>query len=437
VLTRLLTALRHPIGRTVIALYWVQFATFVAPLITLPYVARVLQPSQFGVVVFAQGFAFVLVVFIDWGLGLTGIRSTAAHRDDPDALADVVRGVRGGQLVLAAISAVFAVAALVLVPTMRAHPGFLVMAWVAAVTLAASPNWFFLGIEQARVTAMVQLGFRAVAAALTFVLVKGPGDAWIVMALFTGSSVGGLIVSDVMMYRRVAFRVPAWRPSLREIRDGTMIFVGMLASALATGFSVVILGIFASSADVAHFGAAERLVRVVITLLAPIGGAVIPRLTALQAGGDRERARRLLTIAVLIAALPALGIMLVLIVFASPILHVIYGERFVDASVPILRVLALFIPVNVIGAVFALWLMTLHRDRLMVTIALAAGVASLVFGCASAVVFGPLGLAWSVVASQAIGAACGFIVVRRDARRAAAEAPIADPGAQRRAAASQ
>jgi PST family polysaccharide transporter len=425
-LKRLLTALRHPVSRNVIALYWVQLAQFVVPMITLPYVARVLEPSAFGLVIFSQGFAFILVVFIDWGLGWTGIRSTAAHQGDRDALSGVVQRVRGGQLVLALASLVIAAVALVAVPSMRDHPHFLALAWISAVTLGLAPNWFFLGIEQARVTALIQLAFRVAGAALTFVLVKHPDDAWIVMALFAASSAGGLVVADILMYRRVEFRMPEWRLSVGEIRHGTMMFVGTLAVTLYTSFNVVLLGFLASSADVAHFGAAERLVRVAITLLGPIGGAVIPRLTALQAAGNRDRARRLLTIAVATAAVPALVITLGLIGFASPIIHLVYGERFVDDAAPMLRALALIIPINVTGVVFGLWLMTLHKDRLIVTIVVVAGVTNIVLGTTFTLLFGPIGMAWSVIAAEAVGAVGGIFFVRRDARRTRAAGP-SDP----------
>ena len=111
--------------------------------------------------------------------------------------------------------------------------------------------------------------------------------------------------------------------------------------------------------------------------------------------------------------------------FASPIIHLVYGESFVDASAPILRVLALIIPVNVTGAVFGVWLMTLHRDRLIMTIAVVAGVANVVLGCVFTLLFGPIGMAWSVITAEAIGAAGGLLAVRREARAAAA-GPIAE-----------
>ena len=86
VLTRLRRVARHPVIRNAIALYWMQIATFIVPLITIPYLARVLGPSAFGLVVFSQGFAFVLVVLIDWGFGFTGLRSTAESQTDTEEL---------------------------------------------------------------------------------------------------------------------------------------------------------------------------------------------------------------------------------------------------------------------------------------------------------------------------------------------------------------
>jgi PST family polysaccharide transporter len=140
VLQRLGRALRHPVSRNAIALYSMQIATFIVPLITLPYVARVLRPSAFGLVVFAQGFAFTLVVLIDWGFGFTGLRSTAESRTDADELSAVVQRVRGAQLLLSTVSVPVALGALLLVPKMAGHPEFLVLAWVAAAATEPQPR---------------------------------------------------------------------------------------------------------------------------------------------------------------------------------------------------------------------------------------------------------------------------------------------------------
>lgn len=404
--------------RNAIALYWMQLATFIVPLITVPYLARVLRPSAFGLVVFSQGFAFVLVVLIDWGFGFIGLRSTAESQTDADHLSAVVQRVRGAQLLLSMVSIPVVLGALLFVPKMSQHPEFLLLAWVAAAATGLNPGWYFIGTERVPLIALIQLAFRVGGAALTFALVKGPGDAWIVMALFAASSVGSLAAADIIMYRRVEFRLPQWRLSVGEIRGATMIFVGTLAATLYTSFNVVLLGLFEPSAAVAHFGAAERIVRVAITVIAPLSMVVSPRFIALQAAGEHERARRLLITVAAAAAVPGLLLTVGLELFAPLIIRVIYGHRFVHASVPILRVLVLIIPVNLVGVVFGAWLITLHQDRLVAMIVLRAGIANVILGCVLTPVFGPIGMAWSVIAAEASAAVSGIYTVKRRSRRA-------------------
>jgi polysaccharide transporter, PST family len=422
-LRRLRAALRHPISRNVISLYWLQIAQFIVPIVTLPYVARVLEPSSFGLVVFSQSFAFVLILFIDWGFGFTGTRSVAESQDDPGALARIVQRVRGGQLLLAFASVPVTVAAVLFVVRLNHHPGFVAMAWIAAVSSALVPAWFFVGIEQPRMMARVQLGLRALGAVLTLLLVRGPGDAWIVMALFSASSVLGWLVGDVMLYRRVAFRRPVLRSSFSEVRHASTLFVGMVGAALYGTFNVLLLGVLRGPVDVAHFGAAERIVRVSLTMLGPIGMAVLPRLIALQAAGRRERARRLLVSTMAATAVPVLLVTAGFIVLAPTIITIIYGHDFVHDSAPILRVLALIIPVGLTGVSFGAWLITQHRDRICTIIVLVAGLFNLALGSVLTLRFGPIGMAWSVVAAEAVAALGGFLVVVHDSRHPKEDVP--------------
>jgi len=385
----------------------------VVPLVTLPYVARVVEPSAFGLIAFSQGFSFVLVVFIDWGFSYTGIRSTAENQADPRYLTDIVRRVRGAQLLLAAASLAIALGALAFVPPMLHHPEFLALAWIAAAATGLTPGWFFVGTEEPRRIALIQIAFRVLGAVLTFVFVKGPGDAWIVMALFTASAIAGWIASDILMYRRIEFRRPDVRGSIAEIRKAATIFVGTIGATLYTSFNVVLLGLFEPSASVAHFGAAERVVRMSLTMLGPIGIAVFPRLVALQTAGSRARARSLMKVMVVVVAVPALLLTIALVVLAPVVIRIIYGHRFVDASVPILRVLVLIVPLGMTAVIFGTWLVTQHRDRDAVLVVLRAGVVNVVLGCVLTPAFGPIGMAWSVVAAETTAALGAILAVKR------------------------
>jgi PST family polysaccharide transporter len=296
------------------------------------------------------------------------------------------------------------------------HPVYLVLAWIAAVASGIAPNWYFLGIERMRLITLIQLGFRFLGAGLTFALVKGPGQGWVVMALFAAAAVASWIVSDVMMYRRVRFRVPRWRASVMAVRGAAPLFVGAVAVTLYTAFNTVLLSFFESSTAVAHFGAAERVVRVAATAGTPIGLAVFPRIVALQAARRHDRARQLLSIAVVAATVLAALLGGGLALFAPQVVRIIYGRAYVEGTVPLLRVLLLLFPIGLISATAGTWIASLRMDRRLVSIVVGAGLLNVTLGVLLTPRFGPIGMAWSVVTAEAAAAVAVVVTVLRSGR---------------------
>ena len=414
--------LRHPISQNIVALSWLQIATFLIPLVTLPYVARVLHPSGFGLVVFAQGFSFVLLLIVSWGFTPFAVREVAAERHHPDALGNLAAWVRSGQLVLSLTAALVALAVVLVVPKLHDHPHFLALAWVAALGTGLTPTWYFLGVERLRLVSLIQLGFRVGAAALTFLLVKDAGDAWIVLGLYAASSMGMWIVSDILMYREVPFRLPSLGAAVDGLRRTAYLFAGLAGAMFYTSFNVVLLGLFVPSAQVAHFGAAERVLRVSLQVLAPIAIAVYPRFAYLQASQQRDRARHLFLVMVAAVASGGLVIAGLLALFAPLGIRIIFGSEFVDESVPILRILVLLIPMNITAVLAAGWLLSVHMEKLVARVVLMAGILNVVLGSILTPLFGPKGMACSVVVAELAGAAGAAVMLRR-ARRGAETPP--------------
>jgi Polysaccharide biosynthesis protein len=79
----------------VIALYGVQACTYALPLLTFPYLAHVLGPSGWGVVVFAQAIGIVITCVVEYGFDISAARRTSLHRDDPERLSELISGVLG------------------------------------------------------------------------------------------------------------------------------------------------------------------------------------------------------------------------------------------------------------------------------------------------------------------------------------------------------
>jgi polysaccharide transporter, PST family len=156
-LRQLLTVLRHPISQNAFAIYVVQFAVSVLPLVTLPWIARKLGPGELGLVVFSQSFAWILQLVVEFGFGSSATRAVARTRDDDAEVARVVAAVQGAKLALSLIAVLIAVIALFAVPIFRAHPGYLALALCTALTQGFNPGWYFVGIERLRLVSWLEV----------------------------------------------------------------------------------------------------------------------------------------------------------------------------------------------------------------------------------------------------------------------------------------
>src|SRR5271156_4405241 len=87
----------------VIALYGVQACTYALPLLTFPYLARVLGPSGWGVVVFAQAIGMVIASVVEYGFDISASRETSRQRDEPQRLSALISGVLGAKVLLAMV----------------------------------------------------------------------------------------------------------------------------------------------------------------------------------------------------------------------------------------------------------------------------------------------------------------------------------------------
>jgi PST family polysaccharide transporter len=96
-----------------------QVATYLAPLITLPYLVRVLGPSRFGLVELAHAIAVYLVILTDYGFNLSATREISLCRNDPRRLSEIFSAVMLLKLLLTVASFFALVAAVFAVPRLR------------------------------------------------------------------------------------------------------------------------------------------------------------------------------------------------------------------------------------------------------------------------------------------------------------------------------
>lgn len=372
-----------------------------APLIAVPYLARVLRPEGWAPVLVAQAIALWVVLVLDFGFDLSGTRAVARVRASADDAATVVHRVQSAKFALLPFGAALVIVAFALTPTLEGRTKLLGWTVAFALVRGLDPFWYFQGVERVLGPVIVQTATRLAAALGVFFFVHSPDDAANVLALQAVGAATATLVLGIWMRQRVPFRAPSRRAATEGFREGAPLFTFRAASGLFASSNVFILSLFATPAAVAVFGGAERLVRAGIGLLLPLTQAILPRVSHLgetDPAGARAVVRRSLGV----VGVAGLVIGLVTFAFAPLIVQLLLGEGY-ERAVPLLRLLAILPPLVAIDTVLGLhWAVPLGYERPFVRAVVVGGVINVLLAVVLAPRVGGMGVAAAILAGEAV-----------------------------------
>lgn len=397
------------------ALSILQALNYVAPLITVPYLVRVLGPAHFGLLSFAQALIVYFDAITGYGFSLSATRAVAHCRSEPARLSEAFwRTIYARTALMLASGAVLTIL-VAATPRLRATPLLYAAAFLTVVGTVAFPAWFFQGLEQMRAITLAQATARALSIPALILLVHRPED-YLHAAVIQGAvPVLASILIAPAVWRRLPFRPPPPRLAeiARTLREGWSLFVTQIGLVLSTATTTVVLGFVAGSTEVGYYSAADKVVRAASSLLGPVAQALYPHLSSLRKHSLD------LTLSVMrksfawIGAL-ALGASVATFVLAGPVGLLLWGPGFAP-SVTVLRCLSplplVFALINILGTQTML---VFEMDVLLGRIVLFGAAVNLVLSAILSSAFGAVGAAAATVTSCALIVVCLAWSVHRE-----------------------
>jgi PST family polysaccharide transporter len=392
-------------------LYVLQLGSYLLPIATVVFLARLLGPQGWGGLAFMQAFAGYVMLIVSYGFNYSATREVARHRDDRDKLAELVAGVLGAKAALTVLALLVALPVSVLVAPIHRYQSLFWPAMLWALSLSFSLNWFFQGQERMGFVARWESAARILALVGILVAVRSPADTWKVLAIQGGTMSAAVLVEFAVTYREVRFRFPTAGAIARTLRLGWSTFLYQGALSFYTTGNGFILGLFGTPAAVGYYVGAERISKAFSTMLFPITQAVFPRMSHLASHARGEAAQLARKSLVIVGTAGcAMGL---ITFFGAPILvRIVLGPGFENAVV-VLRILALLPPLIAFSNVLGIqWMLALGLDRLVNAIVVSACVLNVTL----AIILVPhhlqVGMAIAVVASEALVAVGLYLVLR-------------------------
>ena len=267
----------------IFALSTVQALSYVIPLITLPYVTRVLGVEAWGAVALVQVVLSYFTLVTNWGFGLSATRKVAEHRNDLNKLSEIFMATWLAQWTLFVLACVVLSGMIGFISYFESNASFYLYGIGIILGNILFPTWFLNGLERIKELAVIQIITRSIAVPLTFIFIRHPSDAPILLAItgFTAIVSGSLSIYWIKKTLNLNWILPTMRQIYDEIKEGGSVFSSTLWISCYTTLTPIILGLMADVTAVGYYSFADRFRVLAQSFLAPISQALFPRLSHL------------------------------------------------------------------------------------------------------------------------------------------------------------
>lgn len=407
--------LRTPsLRKNIAALFAVQMASYAAPLVTLPWLTRVLGPSNFGRLSFCAAVISYFVLFADYGFNLSATRQIAVHSHDRAVRSRIFWSTITVKALLAAAGLPILVLLTLCGQRFSQERTLLLINYLTVLGAVLTPTWYFLGTERQAILSGITIGVRIIAIPAIFLFVRSNQDVQMAALIPSGMSViGGLLCLTTLRRDGQLDGMQVDRSELVAVmKDGWHLFVSTASISLYQATNTVVLGLVAGNTAVGHYSAAEKVVQACQGLLTPIGQSVYPRISRLM-NESRAAAFALIRKVLRIQGCAALALSVMLFALAPPLIRVLYGPDY-EETIGVLRWLAVLpLLVGLSNVLGVQTLLAMGMNQLVSRILVIAGAANVISLFVLTHWFGAEGAAMAVAGTELFVTLAFALIVRQ------------------------
>ena len=329
-----------------IVLVLVQLVNLGLPLISLPYLARILGADNLGRVVFSLAVAQIFLVLSDYGFNLSATKEVAIYRNDVKKLYNIWIGVTIIRLIFSLIGFLVLLCLIFSVEKLNHNFWLCIFAYISVLGNIIYPQWLFQGLEKLRYVSFIQIISRIILFILLILFVKNKNDVAIAVIIQSaGGLVAGLIIfpNIYILFKDCYKKLPSLQDIKGYLSAGWTFFISNVFGSFYLSFNGLILGFMVSPNQLANYYVAEKLIRAVGSLCSPIGNAIFPKMVGLF----QEKSKEALIFCMQIIFILAGGVLIGCIItyfISGYVVDIIFGEEFKDAAI----LLKFFSPLPVI-----------------------------------------------------------------------------------------
>jgi O-antigen/teichoic acid export membrane protein len=301
------------------------------PLISIPYITRVLLPDGIGQVSFIDSLSFYFVAIAEFGIATYGVREVARTQHDHEKQRKLVSELVSLHCITSCITLVLYSVTVYLLWQKIQDIRLVLFSIAFLLANSFACEWYFQGIEKFRYITTRTLISRLLALAAMFILIKEPRHYYIYYGIMVGAAVINLVTNSVILFRKlhINFRGLQWRHHLQHTWIAYLI---SLFYSITIILDNVLLGMVSTAAAVGLYALSSRIVRLVGSLLTDMFLVLFPRTVSLVHSAREMELKRIILRSVQLITLLTIPAGAGIYLLAGPLVQAVLSDRFYGAA---------------------------------------------------------------------------------------------------------
>lgn len=384
------------------------------PLLTFPYVSRILLPVGTGKVAFATSFISYFTLFSQLGIPMYGIRACAKVRDSKIDLSRTVQELMIINIIMSACVYIVFFAALSFVPRLQAERTLYIIMSLTILFNSIGMEWLYKGLEQYTYITMRSVIFKLIAFIAMFVLIHEKDDYVIYGGLTIFAASASNVMNFIHAHKYIIMRPVGGYHFKKHLKAVAIFFAMTCATTIYTHIDSTMLGFMVGDADVGYYDAAVKVRTALLGLVTSLGAVLLPRSSYYVQQGKTDEFNRVSTKSLHFVILLSASITLFFILFAAPTINLLSGPAYSNAVAPLRIIIPTLFLVGITNVLGIQMLVPLGKEKIVLYSEIAGAVTDLILNALLIPVWGTSGAAIGTLAAEITVFVVQFVALRKD-----------------------
>lgn len=353
-------------------------STFIFPLITFPYISRVLLPYGVGKINFATSIVTYFTMFAMLGIPTYGVRACAQVRDDKNELTKVVHEILIINILMNIVTYVLYFLAVFSIDKLKTDILLFCIMSSTIILNTIGTEWLYKGLEQYSYITIRSIGFKVVSICLMFFFVKDQTDyiKYGVISIFAAA--GSNILNFINLRNYITVYPVGGYHFRRHMKAILFFFLMSVATMIYTNMDIAMLGFMKDDIEVGYYSAAVKVKNILVSFVTSLGTVLLPRVSYYIEHGMKEQFLQKGQKALEFVLVTAFPIVIYFILYAKESILLLSGDLFGDAVLPMIIIMPTVLLIGITNILGIQILVPLGKEKKVFYAVLAGAVVDLI-----------------------------------------------------------